>query len=1174
MKNQDLKAIGQIELFKNAAKSIPFIPLSFLSASTAKYLGFADKKDMMKKTKGKVYKNDANGWKQLEGIGKEQADVNKRYNYERPFPVFVDLLIVFRKTYETVEDIESNWEYIRKYTDLELDEARAEGSLVIDASEHFHINEKINGYKNIKPFVLKRIKELKNRPYVISVEILKFDIDRKAINPAKLKLQKMYDAKPIEYCGMNLNINPSDGDCVPRALIKLYGKYISEEKILADLNQAKDDNTALEMPIMREELMKQGYTTEDVKKFCELNKISMYAIDHRNNVFEKYVLKNSERSKNKRLRPLIYMCASNHMYLVDDIKERKTIVEKSKMNCIVSDKAKTSKNKKFDRDSAVNINNEEYKNTNIFYTEQGKVNEMFYKYLNEGKICNANLKMTSRGVVRFNDPNKNIIYENTDYKNVIETIERLNDDEITFKNQTTMTLAYEYFNKNYQCPKSMFNKEVEELFRSELSMNHAFNDWFAKPENIANCKAIDMSKHYSSVLRYGGKYGWCVFSPFDEVKPFDGKLKAGRYNVETDNYIPFHGDGWYDANLVTYALEEKIITLEQIKYQLIPSMVLERNYFRQFVDDVYKLFKNPKDAINKLCGLLAKMEIDKDRHYFTTDREIAISEFIYNDCKIRSLDIENGKTCYHLIQNLKIQNLETHRPIHQAIYDLSAIEVHKLIKKMGGTLLRVHTDEVFVENGNNIEADKRRFGGYRYVKKLPIFEKIGHGFPRKMKYEYKTHEWTEILKRDILKGSCLVIGSGGTGKSTLINNLKETIDGIEDRNYKCIAFTHKACLKIDANTIHHELGINPADNTYCKSKIDKLVKEGITDIFIDEVSMVSQYLWSVIANIKRIYKFRFIGAGDFNQLKPVEEGHHDYFNSYLVKDIFDGKLVKLTYNYRVAEDKNASSLFEDFEYINNCDYDMEEIKKHYGNKRHLTCLAWTNKCVNALNKQINNEESEKYEFMDIGEMKIYKGLPLLAKKTMFDLKNNEDFVVTEFDKDSITVESKRIEITFSIKKFKVLFRLAYAMTVHKVQGQTVDHPFSIYEAELFDKYLLYTAMSRTTKKEYINFCDFKTVLMKGFIYMITNKINHKIYIGSTFNYEQRMKEHMTSTDDWKKLYNDIKKYGKTNFEHKIIKEVYVEDEEKLFEIEQTMLDKYQSIAHGYNNRIAKTINDV
>jgi hypothetical protein len=62
--------------------------------------------------------------------------------------------------------------------------------------------------------------------------------------------------------------------------------------------------------------------------------------------------------------------------------------------------------------------------------------------------------------------------------------------------------------------------------------------------------------------------------------------------------------------------------------------------------------------------------------------------------------------------------------------------------------------------------------------------------------------------------------------------------------------------------------------------------------------------------------------------------------------------------------------------------------------------------------------------------------------------------------------------------------------------------------------MMYVAISKATKKCLINFCDANYKLNKGFIYIITNKLANKLYIGSTkTSIEQRYQEHIKRPDD-------------------------------------------------------------
>ena len=90
----------------------------------------------------------------------------------------------------------------------------------------------------------------------------------------------------------------------------------------------------------------------------------------------------------------------------------------------------------------------------------------------------------------------------------------------------------------------------------------------------------------------------------------------------------------------------------------------------------------------------------------------------------------------------------------------------------------------------------------------------------------------------------------------------------------------------------------------------------------------------------------------------------------------------------------------------------------------------------------------------------------------------------------------------------------------------------------------------------------------GFIYIIKNTINNKVYIGQTTNTIQyRFNQHLTNADlEYKTghLYNAMRKYGKEHFYIEKIEEVA---NEKLNEREIYWIDYYDSFNNGYNSTI-------
>jgi group I intron endonuclease len=92
----------------------------------------------------------------------------------------------------------------------------------------------------------------------------------------------------------------------------------------------------------------------------------------------------------------------------------------------------------------------------------------------------------------------------------------------------------------------------------------------------------------------------------------------------------------------------------------------------------------------------------------------------------------------------------------------------------------------------------------------------------------------------------------------------------------------------------------------------------------------------------------------------------------------------------------------------------------------------------------------------------------------------------------------------------------------------------------------------------------------GYIYEIRNKLNNKVYIGSTTNDNRRKKEHFNELRKNRHhsnyLQNSFNKYGEENFEFKVIAKFTDIDRKKLFEEEKYYMNKYNSMdsAFGYN----------
>ena len=64
-----------------------------------------------------------------------------------------------------------------------------------------------------------------------------------------------------------------------------------------------------------------GCSIEQIAIFCEIHKITYYALNYQYKLFET----NNDKNYNSNLPRLVFVCANNHLYPIDDNEKRETI---------------------------------------------------------------------------------------------------------------------------------------------------------------------------------------------------------------------------------------------------------------------------------------------------------------------------------------------------------------------------------------------------------------------------------------------------------------------------------------------------------------------------------------------------------------------------------------------------------------------------------------------------------------------------------------------------------------------------------------------------------------------------------------------------------------------------------------------------------------------------------
>ena len=382
---------------------------------------------------------------------------------------------------------------------------------------------------------------------------------------------------------------------------------------------------------------------------------------------------------------------------------------------------------------------------------------------------------------------------------------------------------------------------------------------------------------------------------------------------------------------------------------------------------------------------------------------------------------------------------------------------------------------------------------------------------------YYLSESQNIAVNNILEGkNVFITGSAGTGKSYLLNYLRDKVDGMY-----LTATTGIAAVNIGGITLHSWAGLGIEDIPVEKIAQNILSLKGTNTrkrllktkvLAVDEISMLSMETFEKVDKLLRIVRgndapfggIQLILFGDFFQLPPVNSDNFCFeskvweeaeIKTIVLKEIFrqkDERFVKLLNNIKNGiVDKN----------------DLEILKSRYGlvsnDAIKPTILSTHNYIVEKINiEKLNNipREEENYIADFIGEKKY---VDILKKnciaKEVLTLKVGSQVMMLKntYQKDGIINGSNGIVLGFSTKKRypivgfengvemtigpenweitkfdyntgeletlaimqQIPLILSWAITIHKSQGMTLDK----VECDLKNSFAdgqVYVALSR------------------------------------------------------------------------------------------------------------------
>ncbi len=377
----------------------------------------------------------------------------------------------------------------------------------------------------------------------------------------------------------------------------------------------------------------------------------------------------------------------------------------------------------------------------------------------------------------------------------------------------------------------------------------------------------------------------------------------------------------------------------------------------------------------------------------------------------------------------------------------------------------------------------------------------------------KQQKALEVVKN---KKNLFMTGSAGTGKSYTLTKIVEYLE-TNKKNYALTALTGCAAVLINGQTLHSYLclgisrDINEIYNKISKYKpiLTKLKK--LETLIIDEISMMDDELFILINNLfQRINNnnkvfggIQVILVGDFYQLPPIS---NDYCFTSFVWEELNLIPVILTEMIRQKDDLILQEILEQIR--NSCITEKSfKILKNLktttftSNDIKPTRLYPINTNVNKINDyefkklvKINNNETKTYNAIsnkkDIDLSDYHISLTLNAQVMVIRnisienrLFNGTRGIITEMNDTNVIIKDiydNYHTISYYTDKnnnnnSKISFlplKLAYAISIHKSQGASIDVLEIDLGEDIFISGQLYTALSRATNINNIRISNF------------------------------------------------------------------------------------------------------
>jgi len=482
------------------------------------------------------------------------------------------------------------------------------------------------------------------------------------------------------------------------------------------------------------------------------------------------------------------------------------------------------------------------------------------------------------------------------------------------------------------------------------------------------------------------------------------------------------------------------------------------------------------------------------------------------------------------LYSISIKLLEKNMDINEVskVVNLSVISIQDYMKKYPDKKTKI-ISETKSETNNQLTASEILKLFQPSISKsldIPIQEENINIEKKEIKLNYEQESAIKGFKSG---KNIFLTGPAGTGKSVTLGKIKEYCI----QNNKIIgitATTGTAAFLLGGKTLHSYLGIGlakeSAEEIYMYMRKFKHITTRLREcevLIIDEISMldanlldkISEYLQYMRKSNKPFGGIQVVLTGDFCQLEPVSGDYcfkSQIWSKLELKIIYLHKLIRQDGDVqfqnilsKVRYGQCSHKTFELLSSLSNKDfgdikptilyprnYDVDKINKFESEK--LIASGAKNETYKVIYSKCKNVESAKnyIKSLDIPESIVFCIGDQVVVTANIDqdngIVNGTRGVIVDVDCDWVIIKKingKELKIRYfkstnpDFPDIKIMpLKLAYALSIHKSQGMTLDAIEIDIGSKIFASGQAYTALSRAQN---LHSVKIKSICKKSFI---------------------------------------------------------------------------------------------